>query len=155
MKTSSSQSFFALAEFVKNVEVLICTEIYSRLMFWSILKLMYSHFPLKWLIISVSLLEFRCGFIILVSYHFSEFRVWNLEELKTAPNGVECVFWSSRRNNGSLCELFALQNRMFLFVSFRACCVIAVAMIFPKQTRFYHMEKKIPPPPKIGIKSMI
>ena len=99
---------------------------------------MYSHFPLKWLIISVSLPEFRCGFIILVSYHFSEFRVWNPEELKTAPNGVECVFWSSRRKNGSLCELFALQNRMFLFVSFRACCVIAVAMIFPKQTRFYH-----------------
>ena len=101
----------------------------------------YSHFPLKWLIILVSLPEFRCGFIILVSYHFSEFRVWNPEELKTAPNGVECVFWSSRRKNGSLCELFALQNRMFLFVSFRACCVIAVAMIFPKQTRFYHMSE--------------
>ena len=30
---------------------------------------------------------------------------------------------------------------MFLFVPFGACCVIAVAMIFPKQTRFYHMSE--------------
>ena len=71
----------------------------------------------------------------------SEFRVGNLEELKKAPNGVEWVFVVQSKKKGSLCELFALQNRMFLFVSFGACCVIAVAMIFPKQTRFYHMSE--------------
>ena len=46
------------------------------------------------------------------------------------------VFFEVQGEKGSLCELFALRNRIFLFVSFRACCVIAVAMILPNKQGF-------------------
>ena len=78
----------------------------------------YSHFPLKWLFISVSLLEFRCGFIIWVSYHFSEFRVWKPEELKTAPNGVECVLKFEAKKMGRCVNFLPYKTACFcLFLS--------------------------------------